>query len=60
MSKESFDATGNLIIPQDAFKNEVMPKGEWKVKCTYCGHEIRMRKWRSATKCKQCRREVLL
>lgn len=55
-----FDDDGNLILPEGVFKNEVMPKGEWKVKCPYCGHEIRMRKWRSATKCKQCRREVLL
>ena len=55
-----FDDSGNLIIPKDAFKNEVIPKGEWKVKCPYCGHTIRMRAWRSSTKCKQCRRVIVL
>ena len=55
-----FDESGNLIIPKDAFKNEVIPKGEWKVECPYCGHKIRMRTWRSSTKCKQCRRVIVL
>ena len=60
MSNDAFDESGNLIIPKDAFKNEVIPKGEWRVKCPYCGHKIRMRAWRSSTKCKQCRKVIVL
>ena len=55
-----FDDDGNLVLPKDAFKNEVIPKGEWKVKCPHCGHTIRMRALRSYTKCKQCHQGVLL
>lgn len=55
-----FDDDGNLVLPKDAFKNEVMPKGEWKVECPYCGHKIRMRAWKPFTKCKECHRGVYL
>ncbi len=58
--EKNFDESGNLIIPKDAFKNEHIPKGEWKVKCPDCGHVIRMKTWRSSTKCKQCHQEILL
>ena len=58
--EKNFDESGNLIIPKDAFKNEHIPKGEWKVKCPDCGHVIRMKTWRSSTKCKQCRRVIVL
>ena len=58
--EKNFDESGNLIIPKDAFKNEVIPKGEWKVKCPNCGHLIRMKSWRNSTVCKKCHQEVLL
>ena len=58
--EKNFDESGNLIIPKDAFKNIEITKGEWKVKCPSCGHIIRMRAWRSTTKCKKCRMEVHL
>jgi predicted RNA-binding Zn-ribbon protein involved in translation (DUF1610 family) len=60
MSNDAFDESGNLIIPRDAFKNIEIAKGEWRVKCPNCGHVIRMRAWRSTTKCKKCRMEVHL
>ena len=60
MSNDAFDESGNLIILRDAFKNEHIPKGEWRVKCPHCGHKIRIRAWRSSTKCKQCRRVIVL
>ena len=55
-----FDDDGNLVLPKDAFKNIEITKGEWKVKRPYCGHVIRMRAWRPSTKCKQCRRVIVL
>ncbi len=55
-----FDDDGNLILPEGVFKNIEITKGEWRVKCPNCGHIIRMRAWKPATKCKECRRVVLL
>ena len=55
-----FDDDGNLVLPKDAFKNEVIPKGEWKVKCPHCGHIIRMKAKRESTRCRKCRQVIVL
>ena len=52
-----FDENGNLILPPDVFKNEVIPKTRIVV-CPGCKHRIRLKTNMMVNRCRKCHSEV--
>lgn len=52
-----FDENGNLILPPDVFKNEIIPKVRYVV-CPECKHRIRLQTRRIINRCRRCHCEV--
>lgn len=53
-----FDENGNLILPPDVFKNEIIPKVRYVV-CPECKHRIRLQTRRTINRCRRCHCEVI-